>query len=1036
VCSKKRKKKNKKRMANSSIYSGFYNSFSRGCSSGYNRHGGFIDDITSVNVTKTIKTNTWIPLAPNMAQKYYDTYFHQPLTMYCLREKLNKGFAGGFDIEYGIEGERERFTKMEKNKKSGDRGRGGGDNNNSNGKLKRKKGSDNKKSKNGRNGVNNTKKQKKGNSNVKIKKEGEYHLPPTSSYHSSSYSCISDPRYVGSVSNSESEVKWAEDQMKKAEACRDILGIVAYREKITPWGSIRFEIIDIPSGYFVGKVNDRGERTYGFCFYKTELMGIKTGFSYSSQTNICGDSTLHEPAQGVFVYTWSNMEPDVGSLCPFKSPMSAAYERFLHITEIEENELQGHYKITHPVFVAEPVVVSKGPEDLTEQELMLEVSGMLNPGSSLGYYERNRIGAELSMAVSRNVRKSNESKMYNSSRRIGLNMNGLETVYERASSHEDNLFIMPVGMKATKGPEAKLRPNAIDVIQMKYYEISMVFGNPSAFDNCVKGRKQSSSSSSGSSFSKSSGGGGGGGGFGGGSSSVPKETIEEMRRSLEQFFEEAYMSVIGKAENLILADMLGRFAVRGETNEEAMVRSYVQNVLRKSKGGGLYIEGSKKEVNSTDRTLGGNNNSGTDMGISAIDPYPEKSIPINDDYYDNNNNNNNKEGGEKKSRGGKSGNETTIESAEQEREELYRQQIEKAEMERMFHARKIFEGEGTMTDPSQLPSLVRDNLPSQFYSVPTNYRKKKYAITPTDDPIKAYLSGRGRNDNSSNNNNKYDAHIPVIEEWHSTELDRKYFDPMDRYEREIQDYLDHQKFLEKIEEAKWHRFMNDQNVTEQRISRIMYTALQNYGVALNPDAIKQALKKEVEKDPSLSNTFGAEIKDPEKIVEDALVTNILKGRKNYLEGLIDEQKRVRIVWNSPPGVDIGSLIYAAEKGLGIPPIMIGELLAERMGLGEKLKQYRAQQKVFDTEIVGYIKRNREKMIGIPGLNKPSSGTSKDGKPKATKSGKDSNDKKNKNNNNNNNNKKKKKENSDNGGDNSSNKDKEKKKEKKTTPTEK
>jgi hypothetical protein len=36
--------------------------------------------------------------------------------------------------------------------------------------------------------------------------------------------------------------------------------------------------------------------------------------------------------------------------------------------EEEDDELERLYKITHPVFVAEPVVVSKGPEDLTEQE--------------------------------------------------------------------------------------------------------------------------------------------------------------------------------------------------------------------------------------------------------------------------------------------------------------------------------------------------------------------------------------------------------------------------------------------------------------------------------------------------------------------------------------------------------------------------------------------------------------------------------------------------------------------------------------------
>jgi len=802
--------------------------------------------IFSSRSNRTNLLDTWVPLNPTLARRYYDTFKNSWIIQACHREKIKAGFTGGFDIMYGPDGNREYLSSMSTPSSSSRR-------------SKRKKGKE------------------------KVTK---------------AYSdATKDTIY-------KEEIQWIEDTMKRAEMYRDVVGIVAFRPSITPRGAVRFQVVDITLGYFVGRITEDFNIEYGFRYYQPSgVSGLfptnKRQYSGTSMF-INGGAAQHEPDPSVHVYTWAGYEPDVGTGSPFKSTVSVLYQNALDTSEIIQNEMDGHYKMTHPVFVTEEHVQKKLPMDQTEHELLLEVAGQLKAGSTHEFYYRNRVNAEMSVHLSNTMRTVNDKNMNKRRRVIGLNLDGTETTRDRHSAWQDNMFMMPSGTKIGRGPDAKVRSDIVNILKHKASEVATVFGVP------IPGIT---------------------GGLGGGSKSTKtgtrseldmfRRTLVEMRLSMTRFFESAYMTVVGKAENLVIANILSDIGV-GVSNEESMVRSYIRNVLKRSDGGiGTSGKNDVQDAPSIDRTMGGqgeNAKGGSDVGNPA---------------------------------------EITLEDAEQFREEKMRHTLEKAAFERAEENRKIFR-----------PSIEGPAVSSDVPIPPTQYKE------PVPKRPRSYGVSKLTNVNDTIGERRGGEYIPQVEEWNSSAIPRASMANMDRWEREIQDMLSQQKFLERIEDAKWHRYMQDQHTMEQRVSRIMYTALTNYGVTLNPDAIRRSLKKEIEKDPSLNNTFGADITDPNDIVENFLVDEMMGQRKGYLRSLLDESSRIKINWISAPMPDVEMLIMAAEKGLGIPPIMVGEIIAEEMGIGDKLKEYIDKQHVNEKELEAYAKSKGAQMSAISALGEP------------------------------------------------------------------
>jgi hypothetical protein len=526
--------------------------------------------------------------------------------------------------------------------------------------------------------------------------------------------------------------------------------------------------------------------------------------------------------------------------------------------EIEHNEMDGHYKMTHPAFVTEEQVQKRLPMDQTENELLLEVGGQLKAGSTHEFYYRNRVNAEMSLHLSSTLRNLNEKNAGKRKRVIGINLDGTETTRDRSSAWQDNMFMMPSGTKLGRGPDAKVRSDVVSLLRHKAVEVATVFGVP--IPGIVGQGSQSTKTNAQTEID------------------MFRNTLDDMRHCMTRFFESAYMTVVGKAENYVLANILSEVGV-GKSNEESMVRSYVRNVLKRRDGTlGTSGRHDVQEQPKLDRTSGGrgeNAKGGSDVGMPT---------------------------------------EITREEADQLRQDQMELEMEKASFLRAEESRRIFQ-----------PSLAEEG-PSVVQELPSRYKQSGRP------DLRSYgmrkLTGTPQS-----------GFTPQMEEWTDSAVPRPAMAKMDRWEREIQDMMSQQTFIDRIEDAKWHRYMQDQHTLEQRVSRIMYTALSNYGVSLNPDAVRRALESEVKKDPSLNNTFGAEITDPNTIVEDYLVDEMMDQRKGYLRSLLDESARIKIKWVSAPMPDMATLILAAEKGLGIPPAMVGEILAQRMGLLEKLREY-------------------------------------------------------------------------------------------------
>lgn len=830
----------------------------------------------SPNVRKTIITNSWTPLNPNLAHRYYDTFKSNWVIKSCYNEKIRAGFSGGFDIEYGPENNRINVSSPSVKKSNPKRGG--------------KKAKRNKRKGNG----------KDGSSSNNI------------------YSGISDTSFGDSnvSSNAQKDQKlWIEDIMKKAEMYRDILGIVAFKRVVTPLGEVRFEIVDITLGYFVGRITEEYSVQYGFRYYDSAgingiLPNSKYNYNGAFSTFTLGGDVQHEPNPSVHVYSWPGYEPDVGCQAPFKSNMAVIYRNALETAEMMDNELIGHYKMTHPTFVTEPMVQSKVPGDQTEHEILLDVAGNLRADESQSYFYRKRINQEMSIHLSNTMRNINEKISGKRKRVIGLNLDGTETTVSRRYPWEDNMYVTPVGTRVGKGPEARVRTDIIQMLRFKAAEVATVFSVPLpgivGVATGSKGTKAGAQTET----------------------NIFRRTLVEMRYSMARFFESAYMSIIAKAENIILSNILTDMNM-GKSDEESMVRSYVRNVL-KTGDGGIGTSGKynvQKRV-STDPTLG--------------------------DSYMNNYENDKKKGKSKKKDDGGNNNGdyeidsttgVTLEQSEKYKQDLYELELEKASISRAEENRKIYQSsEENSNGPSvsqgvKTPYLLTKDVRKSSWEENKDNRSSNLSnrIRNIDDPIGAkYSSSAGE-------------FIPSIEQYTNGFIPRGSMATMDRFEREIQDQLSHQKYLEKIEKAKWHRFMQDQNQMEQRISRIMYTALTNYGVSLNPDAIRKSLRAEIEKDPSLSNTFGAEIKDPNEIVENYLVEEMMSQRKGFLNDILLESKRINIVWKSTPMPDLDKLIMAFKEGLDLPQEMIVDIIAEEQGMSERLKYYRKRQKLRDRE---------------------------------------------------------------------------------------
>jgi hypothetical protein len=832
--------------------------------------------MVSSPIRRTNLVETWMPLNPSLAHRYYDTYKSNCLIQACFKEKIRAGFSGGFDVEYGPEGNRTKLSSATRP----------------------------------------SRRVKRSVKSGKSKLPSVYGGDVVGTYHNHT-----------SETSQKEQKQWIEDLMKKAEMYRDVLGIVAFKPTITPMGEVRFEIVDITLGYFVSRITEDHVIEYGFRYYQSSGVSgifptVGSNPNTASSIFIRGGAAQHEPDPSVHVYTWPGYEPDVGSQSPFKSTMSVLYRNALETAEMMDNEMIGHYKMTHPTFVTEPVAQHRLPADQTEHEILLDVAGSLKPNESQSYFYKKRVNEEMAIHLSNTMRTINDKIMTKKRRVIGLNLDGTETTVARYAPWQDNMYIAPVGTKVTKGPDAKIRGDIIPMLRFKAAEIATVFAVPLPGILGV-----------------------GGTGSGGGRQTSTgarseydmfRRTLIEMRNSMTRFFESAYMAVVAKAENFTLSSILTDINV-GKSNEESMVRSYVRNVLKRGDGqGGTSGRYDVQDGPSIDRTRGGRG--GADMGaLSEI------------------------RGVKGKGKDGKTSvEEVTIEEAERQREDAYQLELEKAAYTRAEENRKIY-GDGSSNEPAvaqgvRMPqTLDRPMRRSSWAPAPspvTALSKLKH----TDDPVGVQAtSGRGQ-------------FTPGVEEWATPVIPRSAMAGMDRYEREIADQISHQKYLEKIEKAKWHRFMQDQNQMEQRISRIMYTALTNYGVTLNPDAIRRCLKKEIQGDPALSNTFGAEIKDPNDIVEDFLVGEMMTQRKGYLTDLLGESKRIRIVWNSTPMPDLEILVSAHKEGIGVPSEMVVDIIAEQMGLVDRLEHYRKREKVHDREIEAYAKKRRSQLtaLGVKG----------------------------------------------------------------------
>jgi hypothetical protein len=208
-------------------------------------------------------------------------------------------------------------------------------------------------------------------------------------------------------------------------------------------------------------------------------------------------------------------------------------------------------------------------------------------------------------------------------------------------------------------------------------------------------------------------------------------------------------------------------------------------------------------------------------------------------------------------------------------------------------------------------------------------------------------------------NGNADSYEPYIGE---EELEQ-----LSRHEREIRDHLDELEFKDKLEEAKWRQLVARETLFDNRISRLLSYALNNYKVALNPQLIRNALEKYARMDTSIDPTKHRKLTvlsrstlTPIEEVEDVIVDDIMKQRIEYMEDILDDSKPLTIIWDSAPIPDVELIIKAGEKGL-LPVKMVGKIISNEMGIEDVYENEIQQQEHRDKEIEDFLKRNKEKL---------------------------------------------------------------------------
>jgi hypothetical protein len=723
---------------------------------------------------------------------------------------------------------------------------------------------------------------------------------------------------TGEVITEGPELAWIEETLVKGVMYHDILGIVAFRRKVHPGTkSVRLEVIDLPKGYFVGKIDDRGNQTYGWVFHKT-VDTVAVGGKRPLPSETSSSSVQHEPDPDVFVYAWPTLEPDVGTAAPFKSVISTIFLNLLETAEMWQNEIEGHYKMTHPTWVTEPNLQSRGPADTVERDLLLSVTGQLGPMESMEYYERSRLNAEMSIHMSSSIEKMNNMNSGVAQRRLGLKLDNTEAVQTRLHSWQDNHYICPVGTKVTKGPEARLRSDMAGIIHLKESQVAAVFGVPIPFFSGGKGSSSGSKTTIGSRLE--------GAAF--------RATLVQMRRRITVFFEEAYMAAIGTLETHMLANMLHDLKNEGSDTEK-MVRMYVRDIL--TPGGFLVLDEAETqyeppigdaEDGSAEGVVKSKRRKNTRSGRKAVEEHEEGELV---------------EPGERKM------------GADFEAEDMRKQ----------MQQRKLFTTPDAVTRSSRVDYAGDVILPEtpEPQGGPSYRRTNKTKRKVLGKHARSRgLPRKNREEYAESKRvidrkeRDIDGHDPIqmhLEQWKGPHLRGQDVATFEKYEREIQDFVDEQKYLDKLEEARWQKFMEKGNLMDRRVSRIMVMALQNFGVALNPTKVQLAMKKEMQANPKLDNAHHRPLGER---VENVFVSEIIANRKNYLDDLVDETHRITIVWNSAPLPDVELLIQASKEGLGIPAELVGVIVASELGLEELREEYARKEEMEDKRIENYLKR--------------------------------------------------------------------------------
>lgn len=684
------------------------------------------------------------------------------------------------------------------------------------------------------------------------------------------------------------DMPWIKEVLEKAAMYHDIVGIIAFRKKVHPTTGVpRLEIIDLKKGYFIGKIDDQGNTEYGWVFHRN-ISALVPGSNRPApgiESSTSGDGTL-QPAPGTTVYAWPTLEPDVGSVAPFKSIMATIYVDLLALREMWQNELDGHFKITHPTWITKPVSRTRAPSEMNEFDMLLDVSGQLGPTESSEYFARSRMNAELSIHMSKNIQAMHSMNDDRRQRRIGLAPDYTETTVIRQHAWEDNHYIASVGTEISKGPEAKLRSDIVGISNMVAAQVAAVYGVPIPLFSGASGKTTGSKTTVGSRIEGSS--------FRG--------TLVRMRNRVATFFEEAYMMVIGTDENRRLSNILGHMGHGTESDEEVLVRHYVQNVLKPD--GETLVDYAKK-INAK--------RSARDNVVSVIDPELEKEM----------------------------------EGAEAEAEELRR----RIEQRHLFTTpEQEIELERTNMDGSVKKPLGMDTPPEERspFLISSTRKKLKNRKTRGQTP-QEYSQSKPHEERSSHQPRIHKDMVPFKGPHIMDQTTSLY----DKYELEIKDMLDEQQWLKKLEQARYQKMLEKESQEDFRISRIMVMGMQKFRVALNPDKLRAALRQAVQADPEIDNTHYLQTKQ----VEDAAVREIMKQRKRYVKGLLDDKRRIRIVWNSAPIPDFEMLATASKENLGIPPEMVGFIISKEMGVEDLREAFVQKEKLKDRDVATFLARN-------------------------------------------------------------------------------